>query len=87
MNGEDIGVLNIIGKKIAVLNHPNESIIGLKGYVIYESSNLVHVKLLDKDKIVKIPKKGLKIKILDNSEKVITYKELKGNIVRRLIRI
>ncbi|GEM_PF-6140344 len=82
------GFINILDKEVEVLFHPNRSLIGLKGRVIYESEGLIHLSL-DSGRIVKVPKKGIILKVygVDEDKMLITYKELMGSIVRRLERV
>ena len=80
--------IDLIGLYIEVINHSNHVFEGVKGRVIYESENLLHI-LRDDGKIMKIPKKYVIVKVLDGRYKdnIITYKMLKGSIVRRLVKI
>ncbi len=80
--------VNILGKTVRVVFHPNHTFIGLEGKVILETENMIHL-LIDGRRIVKIPKMGIKLEILNYSKenRIITYKELKGSIIRRLSKI
>ena len=78
--------VNILNRNIEIVFHPNRSLIGLKGRVIYESQEIIHL-LINNKKIVKVPKKGVVLKYLDlehGTDILISYKDIKGSIVRRL---
>lgn len=81
--------VNLIGKKIEVISHSNETLRGTSGIVLFESENLIELKRND-GKIVKIPKNNATLKVFFNGEKdyrIFSYREIKGNIIRRLSRL
>lgn len=82
-------LVNLIGKKIEVITHSNESIIGYSGTVLFESENMIELLRSD-GRIVKIPKDAIILKIFyngDKSYKILSYKEVRGGIVRRLSKL
>jgi len=89
MRSRKKGFVNLIGKKVEVVSHSNDSLVGFSGIILYESENLIELRL-DSGKIVKIPKNDVILKVFYNdgkSYKIFSYGDIKGSIVRRLIRL
>ncbi len=81
--------VNLIGRRVEVISHSNNSFKGFSGIVLFESENMLEVKR-DDGKIVKIPKDDIILKVFYNGEekyKIFSYKDIKGSIIRRLGKI
>ncbi|HIE37261.1 TPA: hypothetical protein EYP83_03745 [Candidatus Geothermarchaeota archaeon] len=80
---------NLIGKKIVIVGHSNESLIGYSGTVLFESENMIELLRSD-GRIVKIPKNSIVLKVFYNGDKtykILSYKNVKGSIIKRLSRL
>ncbi len=82
-------LVNLIGKRVEVISHSNETFKGFSGIVLFESENMIELKR-DDGKIVRIPKNDVVLKVFYNGEKgykIFSYRDIKGSIIRRLSRL
>jgi len=76
----------LTGREVEVLHSPDRGVIGLRGRVLLELENMLHLQV--GDKIVKLPKKDLVLKVYEgDSYRILTYPEFEGSYVRRLRRL
>ncbi|MHA1754781.1 MAG: ribonuclease P protein component 1 [Candidatus Odinarchaeia archaeon] len=61
-------LINLIGKKIKIINSSDPSLIGLTGIIKDETRNMLMINV--ENRMVKIPKKIVQLKIEINGEKM-----------------
>ncbi len=75
---------SLSGRRIRILSSPIHEYVGRELLVLKENGNTLMVEY---NGVKILPKKGMVIKVLDDGEKVLTYKEFEGSYIRRLRRI
>ncbi len=76
----------LTGREVEILTSPDRRLAGLRGLVLLEQENILHIRV--GNRVVKIPKKDLILKVYeDSSYRILSYPEFEGSYIRRLRRL
>ncbi len=76
----------LTGREVEILTSPDRRLAGLRGLVLLEQENILHIRV--GNRVVKIPKKDLVLKVYeDSSYRILSYPEFEGSYIRRLRRL